>query len=145
MVVGDQVAVRVGSLPVAPEGESQPVPAHASELRHVFVDHLLAIGTQIAGGAIVGGGGQHVVRAEESDFLLRISPPHDALLVEIDATVGHLRLSPRCECDERPKNQGFLGRPYALNHTPPSSARLASEPLIPAPPPSRPSTAPPSP
>ena len=96
MVVGDQVAGRVGSLPVAPEGQPQAVPTHAGELRHVLVDHLLAIGVDVAGGAVIRGGGQHVVRAEEGDFLLRISPPHDALFVEIDATVGDLRLSRRC-------------------------------------------------
>ena len=128
MVVGDQVAGRVGGLPVTPERESQAVPAHAGELRHVLVDHFLAIGVEVSGRAIVGGGGKHVVRAEESDFLLRISPPHDALFVEIDATVRDLRLSRRCYCDEGPKNQGFFRpspqqfddiRPYALNHTPP--------------------------
>ena len=146
MVVGDQVAGRVGSLPVAPEGQPQAVPTHAGELRHVLVDHLLAIGVDVAGGAVIRGGGQHVVRAEEGDFLLRISPPHDALLVEIDATVGDLRLSRRCSCDERPKNQGFRGRPYALNHTPPRSAPyrlgLDSEPLIPHPSPESPGDGP---
>src|SRR5205823_3586104 len=90
MVVGDQVAVRVGGLPVAPEGEPQPVPAHAGELRHVFVDHLLAIGTQIAGGAVVGGGGKHVVRAEEAYLLLVVSPAHHALAVEVDRPGGAL-------------------------------------------------------
>src|SRR2546430_12197861 len=38
-VVGDQVAGRVGGLPVPPKGQPQAVPAHAGELRHVFVDH----------------------------------------------------------------------------------------------------------
>jgi len=92
MVVGDQVASRVGGFPVAPEGQPQAVPAHAGELRHVFVDHFLAIGMEVAGRAIVGGGGEHVVRAEEDDLVLVVAPAHDALVVKEDGTIGALRL-----------------------------------------------------
>ena len=44
MVVGDQIAGRVGGFPIAPEGQPEAVPAHAGEVGHVLIDHLLAIG-----------------------------------------------------------------------------------------------------
>src|SRR5207237_9681169 len=90
--------------------------------------HPPASRTQMAGGAVVGGGGKVVVRSEEASLLLVVSPAHHALFVEIDATVGDLRLSRRCQCDESPRNQGVFRpspqqfddmKPYALNHTPP--------------------------
>src|SRR6266496_3407703 len=84
MIVGDQVAGRVGSFPIAPESEPQPVPPHAGELCHVLIDHFLAIGTEVPGGAVVGGGREHVVRAEEAYLLLVITPAHHALIVEVD-------------------------------------------------------------
>ena len=87
MVVGDQVAGAVGGLPVAPEGEPQAVPAHPGEVRHVLVDHPLPVGVEIAGGAVVGGGRQHVVRAEEGDLLAVVAPADDTGLVEVDGTV----------------------------------------------------------
>ena len=93
MVVGDQVAGRVGGLPVAPEGQPQAVPTHAGELRHVLVDHLFAIGVKVAGGAVVGGRGQHVVRAKQGDLLVVVAPAHDALVVQVDGAIGALRLN----------------------------------------------------
>src|SRR5207244_188148 len=65
----------------------QAVPAHAGELRHVFIDHSLAVGFDVAGRAIVGGGGKHVVRAEEGNLLFVVAPAHHALVVEVDGPV----------------------------------------------------------
>jgi hypothetical protein len=58
-------------------------------LRHVLIDHLLAVGVEIAGGAIVGGGGKHVVRAEETYLLPVAAPTDDAVLVEVDGLRLH--------------------------------------------------------
>src|SRR5260370_27596037 len=82
MIVGDQVAGAIGGLPVAPEGQPQAVPAHAGELRHVLVDHLLAVAVDVAGGAVVGGCVDDVVRAKEAYLPLSVSPPHDSLVVQ---------------------------------------------------------------
>ncbi len=89
MVVGDQVAGAVGGFPVAPEGQPQAVPAHAGELRHVLVDHLLAIAVDVAGRAVVGGGVNHVVRAEEGDLLPVVAPADHALAVQVDGPIGY--------------------------------------------------------
>ena len=96
VVVRDQVARAVGRLPIAPERQAQAVPAHARELRHVLVDHLLAIGVDITRGAIVRGGRHDVVRSEERDFPLVVLPSDDACTVEIDGACrvrGRLRVS----------------------------------------------------
>ena len=83
VIVDDEIAGAVGVLPIAPQREAHPVPAHAREVRHVVVDHLLPIGAEIAGSAIVGGRRQDVIRAEQP-YLAAITPPaYDALLVEI--------------------------------------------------------------
>ena len=57
MFVGDEIAGAVGRLPIAPEREPQTIPPHAREVRHVFVDHPLAIGVQIPGSAVIRGCG----------------------------------------------------------------------------------------
>ena len=69
VIVGDQVAGAVGGLPVTPEGEPETVPAHPGEVRHVLVDHPLSVAVDVTGGPVVGGGGQHVVGAEQGDLL----------------------------------------------------------------------------
>ena len=84
VVVRDQVAGAVGRFPVAPKRQPQAVPAHARELRHVLVDHLLAIGVDITRGAIVRRGRHDVVRSEERDFPSVVLPPDYACTVEID-------------------------------------------------------------
>src|SRR6266571_869318 len=82
MIVRNQVAGRVGGLPVTPERESQAVPAHAGELRHVLVDHFLAIGVEVARGAVVPGPGQPVGGAEEAYRSLVASRARHALVVD---------------------------------------------------------------
>ena len=93
VVVGEQVAGAVGSLPVAPEGQPETVPTHPGELRHVLVDHRLAIGVEIPGCPIVGGGRQDVVRAEERDLPLVVLPANDALVVDVDGSIRPLGVS----------------------------------------------------
>src|SRR5258705_7423521 len=102
MIVVDQIAGAVRCLPVTPEGQAQAVPAHAGELGHVVVDHLLAIEVEIARGAIIGGGGQHVVRAEEGDFLPVTGPANDAVLVQVDGL--------RLRREQQGKNHGRTSR-----------------------------------
>ena len=53
MIVDDQVALDVGVLPVSPECQPKPVPAHSGKMRHVFVDQALAILRQVSCGAVV--------------------------------------------------------------------------------------------
>ena len=108
MVVGDEVAGAVGGLPVAPEREPQAIPAHPGEMGHVLLDHPLPVGVQVAGGAVVRGGGEDVVRAEERDFLAGVGPVDDALLVEEDAATRRSgsALGLRDAEDEREADRG---------------------------------------
>ena len=101
VIVGDEVARRVRRFPVAPEGEPHPVPPHAGELRHVVIDHALAVGVEVPGGAIVGRRREHVIRAEQRDLLVIVLPAYHALVVEVDA----LR-----EREDREQDQGWYSR-----------------------------------
>ena len=96
MVVGDQVAGAVGRLPVAPEGEPQAVPAHPGEVGHVLVDHQLAVAVNITRRPVVGGGGEHVVRAEEGHFLAIVLPADHPGAVEVDGAGGGRGSGGRC-------------------------------------------------
>jgi hypothetical protein len=87
MLVGDEIAGAVGSLPVSPEREPETVPAHAGEVGHVLVDHPLSIGAEIASGPVVRRCGKDVVGAEERHFLPGVGPADHALPVEVDAAV----------------------------------------------------------
>ncbi len=97
VVVGDQIADRVGILPVAPRAQPHAVPAHAGKVRHVLVDQLLAIGVDQARHAVIAAGKGAVVGAEQPDFLVVGAPADKALGVDIDGPAGRslVRCRPR--------------------------------------------------
>ena len=48
---------------------------------------------EVPGRAVVGGGGEHVIGAEQGDFLPVVPPTHDAHAVEVNGSIGALRLN----------------------------------------------------
>src|SRR5207237_4296629 len=69
------------------------------------VDHFLAIGVEVPGRAVVGGGGEHVVRAEEGDLLPVVFPANHALIVEVHRSAGTLCVC-RGAANGQPAEQG---------------------------------------
>ena len=83
MLVEDEIALLVGVLPIAPGTQPQGRPAHAREVRHVLVDHGLAIAGYQPCHAVIGSGHDAVIGAVQRDFGARIAPTHHSRLVDI--------------------------------------------------------------